>query len=253
MVYDSYGFLEKNRDTLSTVVLEHLKGSTQPFVELLFTERVTSTGSMDHPSIQRQRSTTFGRDPTKMSVSAHFKGSLLDLMDKMLLATPHFVRCIKPNDEKKPRAYVAARVQQQLQYTGVLETTRIRRDGFSIRLRHAEFLNRYQTLAFKGTELRDWLVLDEDGDEPDPLTLRASAGRIVKRCGLRGAQLGVSLVFLKYFHGEKLMRLLEQQELMATKLTKNVRMFLAQRQLHHLRVAKQREEARRVLEEECAC
>jgi thiosulfate reductase cytochrome b subunit len=52
------------------------------------------------------------------------------------------VRCIKPNDDKKPRQYNRERVAQQLTYTGVLETTRIRRDGFALRLDHVEFLNR---------------------------------------------------------------------------------------------------------------
>lgn len=111
----------------------------------------------------------------------------------------------------------------------------------------------YQTLAFKGTELRNWSSLAEDGDEPDPLALRAAAGRIIKRCGLRGAQLGVSLVFLKYFHGEKLMRLMELQEAMATRLTKVVRRFLAQRQLHYLKAAKAKEIARLAREEAGAC
>jgi len=50
--------------------------------------------------------------------------------------------CIKPNDDKKPRHYNRPRVAQQLTYTGVLETTRIRRDGYALRLDHVEFLNR---------------------------------------------------------------------------------------------------------------
>ena len=49
-------------------------------------------------------------------------------MAKMLLGTPHFVRCIRPNDLKTPLEFHPERVKEQLRYTGVLETTRIRRE-----------------------------------------------------------------------------------------------------------------------------
>ena len=111
----------------------------------------------------------------------------------------------------------------------------------------------YQTLAFKGSELRDWgqarKTKDGEVPAPDVSELRTAAGRIIKRCNLRGAQLGLTLVFLKYYHGEMLMRLMERQDAMATALTKTVRMFLAVRQRRHLREAKLKEEARRAREE----
>lgn len=49
-------------------------------------------------------------------------------MAKMLLGTPHFVRCIRPNDLKTPREFQPERVVEQLRHTGILETTRIRRE-----------------------------------------------------------------------------------------------------------------------------
>lgn len=49
-------------------------------------------------------------------------------MAKMLRGTPHFVRCIRPNDLKAPREFQPERVVEQLRHTGILETTRIRRE-----------------------------------------------------------------------------------------------------------------------------
>ena len=63
-------------------------------------------------------------------------------MAKLLDAEPQFVRCIKPNTEKKPGVLVAKFVVEQLRYTGVLETVRIRRLGYATRLPHALFFDR---------------------------------------------------------------------------------------------------------------
>ena len=167
-------------------MITNLRDSRFVFLANLFREKTTRTGSMRRPpssaGYSRRRPTL--RDNAKLSVSANFKVSLLDLMRKMQNAQPHFVRCIKPNDMKVPHSFSHERVQQQLRYTGVLETTRIRRDGFSIRMSFADFLNKYQTLAFKGEDLREW------SDDEETKTLRAGCQRIIKRCSLKGAQLG---------------------------------------------------------------
>lgn len=79
------------------------------------------------------------RPPT---VSKHFKGSLADLMQKIMSASPHFVRCIKPNHKQLPNCFDKEIVETQLRYTGVSETIRIRRDGYPVRLDFAEFISR---------------------------------------------------------------------------------------------------------------
>ena len=67
----------------------------------------------------------------------------MDLLQKMVSGSPQFVRCIKPNDSKSPRFFDKEKVVKQLRYTGVLETIRIRQNGFSHRIPFNEFLKRY--------------------------------------------------------------------------------------------------------------
>ena len=50
---------------------------------------------------------------------------------------------IKPNDSRSPRFFDKEKVVKQLRYTGVLETIRIRQNGFSHRIPFNEFLKRY--------------------------------------------------------------------------------------------------------------
>lgn len=64
-------------------------------------------------------------------------------MKKMDSSKPHFIRCIKPNRSKRPLDYDTSYVKAQLKYTGVMETTRIRRCGYPTRLTFEEFLRRW--------------------------------------------------------------------------------------------------------------
>lgn len=69
--------------------------------------------------------------------------SLMDLLSKMVVGQPHFVRCIKPNNERQARKYDKEKVLLQLRYTGILETARIRRLGYSHRILFTNFIKRY--------------------------------------------------------------------------------------------------------------
>lgn len=126
------------------------------------------------------------------SVGMHFKNSLADLISKMMSAAPHFVRCIKPNLLHSPETFDKDIVSQQLRYTGVLETVRIRRDGYPVRLEFAEFCRRYQLLAFSATQ-----------DIPDS-DLAAACVKIVSYLkpadgGEISYEIGHTKIFLKHF------------------------------------------------------
>ena len=64
-------------------------------------------------------------------------------MNKMNASNPHFIRCIKPNASREPLTYDTDYVRAQLKYTGVLETTQIRRRGYPTRLTFEDFLKRW--------------------------------------------------------------------------------------------------------------
>ncbi|KAK2140227.1 hypothetical protein NP493_5868g00003 [Ridgeia piscesae] len=83
--------------------------------------------------------TVKSRTPT---VAASFHESLNKLIDKVFRCTPWFVRCIKPNVEKAPMYFDEQVVLAQLRYTGMLETIRIRKLGYPIRVRFHTFADR---------------------------------------------------------------------------------------------------------------
>ena len=75
-------------------------------------------------------------------MTGQFRASLDELIDRMSACTPTFVRCIKPNRGNRPVEFGTQYVERQLQYTGVFETTRIRKEGFAERVPFREFVER---------------------------------------------------------------------------------------------------------------
>uniref|UniRef100_A0A3Q4HUX6 Myosin X n=1 Tax=Neolamprologus brichardi TaxID=32507 RepID=A0A3Q4HUX6_NEOBR len=83
------------------------------------------------------------RRPT---VSTQFKDSLHSLMATLSTSNPYFIRCIKPNTHKMPDHFDQTVVLNQLRYSGMLETVKIRRTGFPVRRTIQDFCSRYKVL-----------------------------------------------------------------------------------------------------------
>ncbi|XP_022104429.1 myosin-IIIb-like isoform X7 [Acanthaster planci] len=149
----------------------------------------------------------------RQTVASYFRYSLRELLFKMVTSQPHFVRCIKPNNDRVPGQFDQEKVLTQLRYTGVLETTRIRRQGFSHRIPFPEFAARYQQLTYEMSSRV----------EGTPATCEV----ILKACGLMGWLLGNTKVFLKYHHVEDLDCQLEKHHKLANLVQAIVKGWLA--------------------------
>uniref|UniRef100_A0A669AXF8 non-specific serine/threonine protein kinase n=1 Tax=Oreochromis niloticus TaxID=8128 RepID=A0A669AXF8_ORENI len=219
VMYNVNGFLEKNRDTLPADIVVVLRTSENKLLQQLFSSPLTKTGNL---ATSRARVTAASRslppqlgsgrtkvdtmemirhpeETTNMrrqTVASYFRYSLMDLLSKMVVGQPHFVRCIKPNDDRQALLFCKERVMVQLRYTGILETVNIRRQGYSHRILFEDFVNRYYYLAFRAHEM--------------PETSKENAVAILERAKLKDWVLGKTKVFLKYYHVEQLNLLLRE-------------------------------------------
>ncbi|XP_023947014.1 myosin-VIIa [Bicyclus anynana] len=171
--YDTRGFLEKNRDTFSADLLQLIHISTNKFLQQIFQEDIV------------MGSETRKRTPT---LSTQFKKSLDLLMRTLGSCQPFFIRCIKPNEFKKPMMFDRGLCCRQLRYSGMMETIRIRRAGYPIRHSFKEFVERYRFLI--------------SGVPPAHKTdCRAATSKICATVlGKSDYQLGHTKVFLKDAH-----------------------------------------------------
>ncbi|XP_078318920.1 unconventional myosin-XV-like isoform X3 [Crassostrea virginica] len=142
--YNVDHFLDKNKDTLRSDVIELLCESKNRIIAQMFKD-------MRDRLITKTLSKSTGRyvtlKPRTPTVSAGFTESLLSLIDNMSKCNPYFVRCIKPNNHKAPMVFETKVVLDQLRYTGMLETIRIRKMGYPVRIKFPMFISRYHCLV----------------------------------------------------------------------------------------------------------
>ena len=81
-----------------------------------------------------------------VSVGSQFKGQLNSLMETLEATAPWYIRCVKPNPRKNPADLASSMCLLQLRYAGMMETIRIREQGFALREEHDLFFRRYRLL-----------------------------------------------------------------------------------------------------------
>uniref|UniRef100_A0A8C3JZ47 Myosin VIIB n=1 Tax=Calidris pygmaea TaxID=425635 RepID=A0A8C3JZ47_9CHAR len=147
--YESKDFLEKNRDTLSANVMQVVHSSKNKFLREIFQVETTALtlgrGTIRHLGADQAYK---GLDTTKRlsTLGGQFRQSLEKLMKILEQCQPYFIRCIKPNDYKKPLLFDRELCIKQLRYSGMMETIQIRKAGYPIRYKFEEFLERYRVL-----------------------------------------------------------------------------------------------------------
>ncbi|XP_009293600.1 unconventional myosin-Vb isoform X3 [Danio rerio] len=152
--YQCDGFLEKNRDTVYEEQINILKASKFQLVADLFDD---AKDAAPHPGSKTSRINVRPAKPApkghnrehRKTVGTQFRNSLHLLMETLNATTPHYVRCIKPNDYKESFVFDSRRAVQQLRACGVLETIRISAAGYPSRWTYPDFFSRYRVLMTK--------------------------------------------------------------------------------------------------------
>ncbi|KAM9761609.1 unconventional myosin-VIIb [Menidia menidia] len=153
--YDSQGFLEKNRDTLSSDLIQLVETSSNKLLRQVFRNELTPNSSVIKNSANPRMTITTPKSSLRQTadnkkrvptLTGQFRQSLEALMKTLTACQPYFIRCIKPNDFKKPMLFDRELCMRQLRYSGMMETIKIRKAGYPVRYTFGEFLDRYRVL-----------------------------------------------------------------------------------------------------------
>eukprot|EP01012_Entosiphon_sulcatum_P063096 TRINITY_DN9005_c0_g1_i1.p1 TRINITY_DN9005_c0_g1~~TRINITY_DN9005_c0_g1_i1.p1 ORF type:complete len:959 (+),score=117.77 TRINITY_DN9005_c0_g1_i1:1344-4220(+) len=179
--YNVGGFREKNMDPLDETIRSCVRSSTCWFTQSL----VAPAAEFEGQKVRHRLST----------VGSTFQASLKALMQTITATNPHWIRCIKPHSSKQPRQFSGIEVMHQLRCAGVIETIRIRRAGYSVRIPHYDFVLRYRQLLPPGVRIASRSVLELCRNLLDAADCWRETGTDANRGP--GAQIGATKVFLR--------------------------------------------------------
>lgn len=137
--YDPSLFLVKNKDTLSADLVDAFSVADLPLLQQLFSE---DKSAEDADIAKRVTQAT-----AKMTVGKSFSLQLEKLIADLNATQPRYIRCIKPNQVKKPNIFVPDLTNEQLTYSGVFEAVIIMQNGYPFRSSHQDFRTNYHMLV----------------------------------------------------------------------------------------------------------
>ncbi|THG96834.1 hypothetical protein EW026_g5066 [Hermanssonia centrifuga] len=242
VTYEVEGFLEKNRDTeVLDAAFAATKTADAPPGSPTMSDSTSGNSRRQSviPDPGRQsimssavssgskRPGAAAKKPTQASI---FKASLNSLMETLGMTNVHYIRCIKPNEQKKAWEFTPAQVLGQLRACGVLETIRISCAGYPTRWTYEEFAERYYMLVhssewgpmIQNLELQPLcnLILERTINDPDKY--QSGLTKIFFRAGMLAA--------LESLRSERLNSLV-------TIVQKNMRRKMAVKRYKELRTA----------------
>ncbi|ETW34627.1 myosin-A [Plasmodium falciparum UGT5.1] len=183
--YCAESFLLKNKDVLRGDLVEVIKDSHNPIVQQLFEGQVIEKGKIAKGSL----------------IGSQFLNQLTSLMNLINSTEPHFIRCIKPNENKKPLEWCEPKILIQLHALSILEALVLRQLGYSYRRTFEEFLYQYK-------------FVDIAAAEDSSVENQNKCVNILKLSGLSESmyKIGKSMVFLKQ-EGAKILTKIQREKL----------------------------------------
>ena len=140
VVYDTAGFLERNRDSLSADLEALIEGSGHCLLPGL-AERLQQGRSGQGPGREAPSKRKGSR-----SVGMRFQKQFSGLIQRLESTSLNFIRCIKPNQKLEPGLMEDTFVMNQMRYCGVVAAVELTREGYPTRYSFEDFADRYAFL-----------------------------------------------------------------------------------------------------------
>lgn len=173
VMYTAAGMTDKNKDVLGKDLLDLVATSGNQFLQNIFPEQADPDSKKRPPTAS---------DKIKFSANA--------LVDKLMRSQPHYIRTIKPNQNRSPTEYDSKMILHQIKYLGLQENIRVRRAGFAYRNTFEKMVERFYLLSPATSYAGDYIW---QGDA------QSGCEQILKDTGIAREewQMGVTKAFIK--------------------------------------------------------
>ncbi|KAJ1455086.1 P-loop containing nucleoside triphosphate hydrolase protein [Pelagophyceae sp. CCMP2097] len=158
--YDAGGFAQSNRDELRAELLDVMLASGDASIRALYSDDAALRDAALADKAAGGRGKAGGG--SSMTAGRKIREQCSALVTALMLCEPHYVRCVKSNDDKQALVCDDTRVAHQCKYLGLPENVRVRRAGFAYRTDFHRFLDRFKVLSPK-TYPKEWTGSDKAG------------------------------------------------------------------------------------------
>lgn len=135
--YNINGFRAKNKDEMSKIMNDTLNGSNfQEFVHIF-----NGLAGLDEKIDKNKENVP--KKATDKFLGAKFRLQMKDLMNELTVCDCHFIRCIKPNEQKEKGLWIPQLSLTQIRYLGVLDSIKVRKESFPLRRVYRLFYQKY--------------------------------------------------------------------------------------------------------------
>jgi myosin heavy subunit len=124
--YTITGFRTKNKDETSQLLLDVLETAGGRLVSELFVKSDTRNEKFLASKIRKQ---------------------MAELMKELNSCDCHFIRCIKPNELKRPNIMSETMTLNQIRYLGVLDSLKVRKESYPMRRTFKMFYKQFADMG----------------------------------------------------------------------------------------------------------
>ena len=148
--YNSKNMIDKNKDEMKVRVSECILNSKSKIIKFIFTNTLTE----EEFNIEKNKILDESRVVAKNEkfLGLKFCKEMKQLKKELKACDHHYIRCLKPNEDKKPNLFFSNFVFNQIQYLGILATIQVRKNGFPMRRTYEDFYENYKLIMSKAVD-----------------------------------------------------------------------------------------------------
>ncbi len=148
--YNSNNFIDKNKDETKINVLKSILNSKSQLFNFIFTITLDNEEFIAEKNKLTDDKKWVNKDEKFLGLK--FCKEMKQLKKELKACNHHYVRCLKPNELKKPFVFHSNFIFNQIQYLGILATIQVRKNGFPMRRHFEEFCDYNKIIISKNLD-----------------------------------------------------------------------------------------------------